>query len=214
MDNDKINEIEDILKDEEFKVDNFEFKLDRIRSSWVDSLFFDFKIYNPIDESFCRKCLEDSLYQELKPYLKYLGIEEKVTINIFDKNEKLESFYITDDFINGLFDEIKKITDINHDDEYDDLVIKIKQEPTKITLEEYKTGNDLKITIYAKYIDHYITRDGNFVDIGPLNKGSIWSVFTEYNQFGEDWYHDVIINYVERFKSMDCVGFFIATTFI
>jgi hypothetical protein len=29
-----------------------------------------------------------------------------------------------------LFDEIKKITDINHDDEYDDLVIKIKQEET------------------------------------------------------------------------------------
>jgi hypothetical protein len=214
MDNNKINEIQDLLEDEEFKVDNFEFKLWNIRSSWVDSLFFDFKVHNPNDESFCRKCLEESLYDELKPYLKYLGLEEKVFVNIFDKNEKLEPFYITDDFINGLFDEIKKITDINHDDEYDDLVIKIKQEPTKITLEEYKTGNDLSITIYAKYIDHYITRDGNFVGLGPLNKGNLWSVFKEYNSFGEDWYHDVITNYVEKFRSMGCVGFFIATHFI
>jgi hypothetical protein len=214
MDNNKINEIEDILKDEEFKVDNFEFKLERIRNTWADSLFFDFKIHNPNDDSFCRRCLEGSLYDELKPYLKYFGIEGHVTINIYDKNKRLEPFYITDDFINGLFDEIKGITDINHDNDYDDLIIKIKQEPMKITLEDTDLGTALNLTIYAKYIDHYITRDGNFVNIGPLNKGSIWSVFTEYNQFGEDWYHDVIINYVERFKSMDCVGFFIATTFI
>jgi hypothetical protein len=214
MENNKINEIQDLLEDEEFKVDNFEFKLWNIRSSWVDSLFFDFKVHNPNDESFCRQCLENSLYEELKPYLKYLGIEEKVMVNIFDKNEKLESFYITDDFINGLFDEIKKITDINHDDEYDDLVIKIKQEPTKITLEEHTTGNALTITIYAKYIDHYITRDGNFVNLGPLNKGSIWSVFKEYNNFGEEWYNDVITNYVEKFRPMQCVGFFIETIFI
>ena len=113
-----------------------------------------------------------------------------------------------------MFDEIKKITDINHDDEYDDLVIKIKQEPTKITLEEHTTGNGLNITIYAKYIDHYITRDGNFVNLGPLNKGSIWSVFKEYNNFGEEWYNDVITNYVEKFRPMQCVGFFIETIFI
>ena len=202
MDNNKINEIEDILKDEEFKVDNFEFKLDRIRSSWADSLFFDFKIHNPNDDSFCRRCLEDSLYDELKPYLKYLGIEGHVTINIYDKNKELELFYITDDFINGLFDEIKGITDINHDNDYDDLIIKIKQEPMKITLEDTDLGTALNLTIYAKYIDHYITRDGNFVNLGPLNKGSIWSVFKEYNSFGEEWYHDVITNYVEKFRAI------------
>ena len=37
MDNNKINKIQDLLEDEEFKVDNFEFKLWNIRSSWVDS---------------------------------------------------------------------------------------------------------------------------------------------------------------------------------
>jgi hypothetical protein len=214
MDNNKINEIEDILMDEEFHVDNFEFKLDRIRSSWADSLFFDFKIHNPNDDSFCRRCLEDSLYDELKPYLKYLGIEAKVTINIYDKNEKLENYYITDDFINGMFDEIKGITDINHDDDYDNLIIKIKQEPIKITLEDIDLGTSLNLTIYAKYIDHYITREGNFVEIGPLNKGNIWRIFKEYNHFGEEWYHDAITNYAERFKSMGCVGFLINTNFI
>jgi hypothetical protein len=214
MDNDKINEIEDILMDEEFHVDNFEFKLDRIRSSWADSLFFDFKIYNPNDDSFCRRCLEDSLYEELKPYLKYLGIEVKITINIYDKNEKLENYYITDDFINGMFDEIKGITDINHEDDYDNLTIKIKQEPIKITLQETDYATVLNLTIYAKYIDHYFTREGNFIDIGPLNKGSIWRIFKEYNSFGEDWYNDVITNYVEKFKSMGCVGFSINTNFI
>ena len=214
MDNDKINEIEDILMDEEFHVDNFEFKLDRIRNSWADSLFFDFKIHNPNDDSFCRRCLEDSLYDELKPYLKYLGIEGHVTINIYDKNKELELFYITDDFINGLFDEIKGITDINHDNDYDDLIIKIKQEPMKITLEDTDLGTALSLTIYAKYIDHYITREGNFVEIGPLTKGSTWTIFKEYNHFGEEWYHDAITNYAERFKSMGCVGFLINTNFI
>ena len=214
MDNDKINEIEDILKDEEFKVDNFEFKLDRIRNSWADSLFFDFKIHNPNDDSFSRRCLEGSLYDELKPYLKYFGIEGHVTINIYDKNKRLEPFYITDDFINGLFDEIKGITDINHDNDYDDLIIKIKQEPMKITLEDTDLGTALNLTIYAKYIDHYITREGNFVGIGPLNKGSIWTIFKEYNHFGEEWYHDAITNYAERFRSMGCVGFLINTNFI
>jgi hypothetical protein len=63
MDNNKINEIQDLLEDEEFKVDNFEFKLWNIRSSWADSLFFDFKVHNPNDESFCRQCLENSLYE-------------------------------------------------------------------------------------------------------------------------------------------------------
>ena len=214
MDNNKINEIEDILMDEEFHVDNFEFKLDRIRNSWADSLFFDFKIHNPNDDSFCRRCLEDSLYDELKPYLKYLGIEGHVTINIYDKNKKLEPFYITDDFINGLFDEIKGITDINHDNDYDDLIIKIKQEPMKITLEDTDLGTALNLTIYAKYIDHYITREGNFVEIGPLTKGSTWRIFKEYNHFGEEWYHDAITNYAERFRSMGCVGFLINTNFI
>ena len=214
MDNDKINEIEDILKDEEFKVDNFEFKLERIRNTWADSLFFDFKIHNPNDDSFCRRCLEGSLYDELKPYLKYFGIEGHVTINIYDKNKRLEPFYITDDFINGLFDEIKGITDINHDNDYDDLIIKIKQEPMKITLEDTDLGTALNLTIYAKYIDHYITREGNFVGIGPLNKGSIWTIFKEYNHFGEEWYHDAITNYAERFRSMGCVGFLINTNFI
>ena len=214
MDNNKINEIEDILKDEEFKVDNFEFKLDRIRNTWADSLFFDFKIHNPNDDSFCRRCLEGSLYDELKPYLKYFGIEGHVTINIYDKNKKLEPFYITDDFINGLFDEIKGITDINHDNDYDDLIIKIKQEPMKITLEDTDLGTALNLTIYAKYIDHYITREGNFVEIGPLTKGSTWRIFKEYNHFGEEWYHDAITNYAERFRSMGCVGFLINTNFI
>ena len=214
MDNDKINEIEDILKDEEFKVDNFEFKLERIRNTWADSLFFDFKIHNPNDDSFCRRCLEGSLYDELKPYLKYFGIEGHVTINIYDKNKRLEPFYITDDFINGLFDEIKGITDINHDNDYDDLIIKIKQEPMKITLEDTDLGTALNLTIYAKYIDHYITREGNFVEIGPLTKGSIWTIFKEYNHFGEEWYHDAITNYAERFRSMGCVGFLINTNFI
>jgi hypothetical protein len=214
MDNNKINEIEDILKDEEFKVDNFEFKLERIRNTWADSLFFDFKIHNPNDDSFCRRCLEGSLYDELKPYLKYFGIEGHVTINIYDKNKRLEPFYITDDFINGLFDEIKGITDINHDNDYDDLIIKIKQEPMKITLEDTDLGTALNLTIYAKYIDHYITREGNFVGIGPLNKGSIWTIFKEYNHFGEEWYHDAITNYAERFRSMGCVGFLINTNFI
>ena len=214
MDNNKINEIEDILKDEEFHVDNFEFKLERIRNTWADSLFFDFKIHNPNDDSFCRRCLEGSLYDELKPYLKYLGIEGHVTINIYDKNKRLEPFYITDDFINGLFDEIKGITDINHDNDYDDLIIKIKQEPMKITLEDTDLGTALNLTIYAKYIDHYITREGNFVEIGPLTKGSIWTIFKEYNHFGEEWYHDAITNYAERFKSMGCVGFLINTNFI
>ena len=214
MDNDKINEIEDILKDEEFKVDNFEFKLERIRNTWADSLFFDFKIYNPNDDSFCRRCLEGSLYDELKPYLKYFGIEGHVTINIYDKNKRLEPFYITDDFINGLFDEIKGITDINYDNDYDDLIIKIKQEPMKITLEDTDLGTALNLTIYAKYIDHYITREGNFVGIGPLTKGSTWRIFKEYNHFGEEWYHDAITNYAERFRSMGCVGFLINTNFI
>jgi len=214
MDNNKINEIEDILMDEEFKVDNFEFKLERIRNTWADSLFFDFKIHNPNDDSFCRRCLEGSLYDELKPYLKYFGIEGHVTINIYDKNKRLEPFYITDDFINGLFDEIKGITDINHDNDYDDLIIKIKQEPMKITLEDTDLGTALNLTIYAKYIDHYITREGNFVGIGPLNKGSIWTIFKEYNHFGEEWYHDAITNYAERFRSMGCVGFLINTNFI
>ena len=214
MDNNKINEIEDILKDEEFKVDNFEFKLERIRNTWADSLFFDFKIHNPNDDSFCRRCLEGSLYDELKPYLKYFGIEGHVTINIYDKNKRLEPFYITDDFINGLFDEIKGITDINHDNDYDDLIIKIKQEPMKITLEDTDLGTALNLTIYAKYIDHYITREGNFVEIGPLTKGSTWRIFKEYNHFGEEWYHDAITNYAERFRSMGCVGFLINTNFI
>ena len=43
MDNDKLNKIQDLLEDEEFKVDNFEFKLWLVRKSWADSLFFDFK---------------------------------------------------------------------------------------------------------------------------------------------------------------------------
>ena len=73
--------------DEEFRVDNFEFKLDRIRNTWADSLFFDFKIHNPNDDSFCRRCLEDSLYDELKPYLKYFGIENKVIIEHCDLSE-------------------------------------------------------------------------------------------------------------------------------
>ena len=214
MDNNKINEIEDILMDEEFHVDNFEFKLERIRNTWADSLFFDFKIHNPNDDSFCRRCLEGSLYDELKPYLKYFGIEGHVTINIYDKNKRLEPFYITDDFINGLFDEIKGITDINHDNDYDDLIIKIKHEPMTITLEDTDLGTALNLTIYAKYIDHYITREGNFVEIGPLTKGSIWTIFKEYNHFGEEWYHDAITNYAERFKSMGCVGFLINTNFI
>jgi hypothetical protein len=214
MDNNKINEIQDLLEDEEFKVDGFEFKLWNIRSSWMDSLFFDFKVHNPNDESFCCKCLEDSLYEELKPYLKYLGIEEQVIVNIFDKNEKLEPFYITDDFTNGLFDEIKKITDIHYQDNYNDLIIEIKQEPIKITLEEIDLSSVLNLTIYAKYIEHYFTREGNFVGIGPLNKGSIWSIFKEYNGFGEEWYDDVVTNYVEEFRSMQCVSFLIKTDFI
>jgi len=48
MDNNKINEIQDLLEDEEFKVDNFEFKLWNIRSSWMDSLFLWF-IYKYIN---------------------------------------------------------------------------------------------------------------------------------------------------------------------
>ena len=62
MDNDKLNKIQNLLEDEEFKVDGFEFKLWNIRSSWADSLFFDFKVHNPNDESFCRQCLENSLW--------------------------------------------------------------------------------------------------------------------------------------------------------
>ena len=104
----------------------------------------------------------------ISTYLKYFGIEGHVTINIYDKNRRLEPFYITDDFINGLFDEIKGITDINHDNDYDDLIIKIKQEPMKITLEDTDLGTSLSLTIYAKYIDHYITREGNFVRIVDL----------------------------------------------
>jgi len=214
MDNDKINEIEDILMDEEFHVDNFEFKLDRIRSSWADSLFFDFKIYNPNDDSFCRRCLEDSLYEELKPYLKYLGIEVKVTINIYDKNEKLESYYITDDFINGMFDEIKGITDINYQDDYDNLIIKIKQEPMKITLEEIDYGSVLKLTIYAKLIENIISVNGEEVKTLPLTQPNVWVDFKDSVNLGEEWYNDVITNYVEKFKSMDCVGFSINTDFI
>ena len=113
-----------------------------------------------------------------------------------------------------MFDEIKGITDINHDNDYDDLIIKIKQEPMKITLEDTDLGTSLSLTIYAKYIDHYITREGNFVGIGPLTKGSTWTIFKEYNHFGEEWYHDAITNYAERFRSMGCVGFLINTNFI
>jgi hypothetical protein len=214
MDNDKINEIEDILMDEEFHVDNFEFKLDRIRSSWVDSLFFDFKIHNPNDDSFCRRCLEDSLYDELKPYLKYFGIKGKITINIYDKNEKLESYYITDDFINGLFDEIKGITDINYQDDYDNLIIKIKQEPMKITLEEIDYGSVLKLTIYAKLIENIISVNDEEVKHLPLTQPNVWVDFKYSVNLGEEWYNDVITNYVEKFKSMDCVGFSINTDFI
>jgi hypothetical protein len=214
MDNNKINEIEDILMDEEFHVDNFEFKLDRIRSSWVDSLFFDFKIHNPNDDSFCRRCLEDSLYDELKPYLKYFGIKGKITINIYDKNEKLESYYITDDFINGLFDEIKGITDINYQDDYDNLIIKIKQEPMKITLEEIDYGSVLKLTIYAKLIENIISVNDEEVKHLPLTQPNVWTDFKDSVNLGEEWYNDVITNYVEKFKSMDCVGFSINTDFI
>jgi hypothetical protein len=214
MDNNKINEIEDILMDEEFHVDNFEFKLDRIRSSWVDSLFFDFKIHNPNDDSFCRRCLEDSLYDELKPYLKYFGIKGKITINIYDKNEKLESYYITDDFINGLFDEIKGITDINYQDDYDNLIIKIKQEPMKITLEEIDYGSVLKLTIYAKLIENIISVNDEEVKHLPLTQPNVWVDFKYSVNLGEEWYNDVITNYVEKFKSMDCVGFSINTDFI
>jgi hypothetical protein len=81
-------------------------------------------------------------------------------------------------------------------------------------LEDTDLGTALNLTIYAKYIDHYITREGNFVGIGPLTKGSTWRIFKEYNHFGEEWYHDAITNYAERFRSMGCVGFLINTNFI
>lgn len=151
MDNDKLNKIQDLLEDEEFKIGNFEFKLWLVRKSWVDSIFFDFKIYNPNDEPFCRMCLENLLYQELKPYLRYLNIEEKITINIYDKDTILEPYYINDDFVDGLFDSIKDITNIDYEeDDYDDLKIKIKQKPLKISV-EIINNNTIKLTIFKIY---------------------------------------------------------------
>ncbi len=215
MDNDKINEIEDILKDEEFHVGNFEFKLDSIRSGWSNSLFFDFKVYNSKDESFCRHCLEESLFEELKPYLKYLSVETQVIVNIYDKNEKLENFYITEEFTEGLFNEIKKITDINFEDGYDDLRIKIKQQPLKIVLEDlHDYSYTLRLTIYAKYISHDFHESGNNINFTSLTQPNAWADFKDSVNVGEEWYFDVINNYIENYKSMECVSFVIHTAFI
>lgn len=214
MDNEKINEIQDILQDEEFKVGGFEFKLDIIRGSWTDTLFFDFKVHNPNDESFCCRCLEDLLFSELKPYFKYFGIREQVRVNIYDKNKKLEDFYITDDFINGLFDEIKKINNVDFYSDFDELRLKIKQKPTKITLEELNLSTVLQLDIYAKYIDHHFTRSGSEVTITSLVKGSTWDIFKNYNNINsEEWYDEIVTNYFNKFTSMECVSLLIKTNF-
>lgn len=216
MDNDKINEIEDILKDEEFRVGNFEFKLERIRKSWSTHLIFDFKVYNPKDESFCTRCLEGLLYSELKPYLRYLGIDEQnVNIGIYDKNERLEKFYFTNDFIDGLLDEIKKITDVNFED--GDIIVILKQKPIKITLEEiHDYNNVLNITIYAKYIDHYFESDFDLeiYENVPLTKTNYWEDFKDKLDLNESWYFDVVGNYFDKLKSTECLAFKIQTYFI
>ena len=215
MDNDKLNKIQDLLEDEEFKVDNFEFKLWLVRKSWADSLFFDFKVYNPNDEPFCRQCLESSLYQELKPYLRYFNINENITINIYDKDRVLEPYYITDDFVDGLFDSIKDITDIDYDDntDYDDLKIKIKQKPLKISVEIIH-DNTIKLTVFAKYISHEIIFDGKIEDTSPLNIGNHWDDFVSALHIDESWYHESINNYLEKHPSMECMGVYLNSKFI
>lgn len=159
-------------------------------------------------------CLENLLYQELKPYLRYLNIEEKITINIYDKDTILEPYYINDDFVDGLFDSIKDITNIDYEeDDYDDLKIKIKQKPLKISV-EIINNNTIKLTIFAKYISHEIIFNGKIENTLPLNTGDVWDNFISTSGVEESWYHDSINNFLEKHPSMECMGVYLNSKFI
>lgn len=198
----EIKQLQDFIASGEeiiVKVGDFEFLLFEIEKSSRLHYIFKFKTYSSKDHSFATKCLENKVFDEIIPYLKYFNIDKDdvyIVVELYEKDKPLNDdrwYYFTQEFLDNAFDVIKdeKRFIYNGCEEYDTkrkFTLDIKQEPRKIIIES-NGEEDYLVSVESLLLSAKKIYDdtGEEVDV-TYEAYDIWPQYVdEYLDFQELW---------------------------
>lgn len=134
---------------------DFEFLLFDIEKEDTDTPVFKLKTYSNQDNSYSVKCLKSFLEGELRSFLKYVDYRGSFDIELYDGNEILNGgyyFYLTQEFVDGLFDIIKNerefVYHLNIFDDNEPFYFKLNHEPQKITINS-NGYDEIDVTVHC-----------------------------------------------------------------